>query len=345
MDERGRLIRDVIPAWLGADRARIAAAVGVPVEDLLIEGRDGTGLKGRVPWVRFAARSMSLHATGGFYVVYLFDAHGDAVFLSLNQGTTDFESGDFRPKAPHVLRARVEWARETVQEWSARRSGLTTLRLHDRRGGLGDGYELGDVASVRYAAGAIPADEALRDDVLVFARALGAVYAEERRTPPPFASPEADLAVAAVEAAAGKSRRSRGAGFRTNAEEIRVVERHAVASVREHYERLGWTVRELGKPYDLALRRNGERLDVEVKGTTSDGMIVTLTDGEVRHHDRVYPHNALVVVSRIALDRSGGTLSASGGQLREIRPWRIDASDLRPIAHRYAVPAPAGDLE
>ena len=338
MDERGRLIRDAVPARLAVHRNRIAAAMGVSPAELLIEGRDGTGLKGRVPWVRFAARSMSPRATDGFYVVYLFDARGDAVFLSLNQGTTDFDSGDFRPKAPHVLQARVAWARRALEDWRSRPPALTTLLLHDRRGGLGDGYERGDVAAVRYADGAIPDDDALMQDVLAFAAALGMVYAQERRTPPPFTSPEVELAVAAVEAAAGKPRRSRGAGFHTDADEIRVVELHAVAMARAHYERLGWTVRELGKPYDLELRRDGERVDVEVKGTTSDGMLVTLTDGEVRHHAKAYPHNALVVVSRVVLDRSGRTPRASGGDLREIRPWRIDPLHLRPIAHRYAVP-------
>ncbi|HEX7292730.1 MAG TPA: DUF3883 domain-containing protein, partial [Conexibacter sp.] len=245
---------------------------------------------------------------------------------------------------PHVLRARADWARAVLRDRRVARPTPTPLRLRDRPGGLGDGYELGDVVSLHYADGAIPDDDALAEDVLAFAEALGAVYAAERRSPPPFASPELELAVEVADAAAGKRRRARGAGFRTDAEEIRAVERHAVELARAHYEALGWRVRDVGatKPYDLELRRAEERLDVEVKGTTSDGMVVTLTDGEVRHHENAYPRNALVVVSRISLDRSGAVPRATLGELREITPWRIAGADLRPIAHRYAVPSRDG---
>lgn len=148
-------------------------------------------------------------------------------------------------------------------------------------------------------------------------------------------------------AAAGKRPRSRGAGFSTDADEIRVVEQHAVDMATAHYKALGWDVADVGdkQSYDLHVSREDEEehLHVEVKGTTSDGMLVTLTDAEVRRHAKVHPHNALVVVRRIVLDRSVLPPRAALGELREIRPWRLDPSHLRAIAHRYAVPAHEDD--
>jgi hypothetical protein len=340
MDERGRLVRDAIPAWLEARRPELAAAIGIPTDDLLVKGRDGTGRKTRIPWVRFGSRTFSPSATEGFYVVYLFDARGDAVYLSLNQGTTNLAGGDYKPKPRHVVRGHAEWGRATVAEWLDRRTGLTPLVLQDRPDGLGRGYEAGDIASVRYAGGAVPNDGGLLADVLSFAEALGVVYEAQGRDPLPFQAPEVELAEEAAAVAAGKRRRARGAGFSTNAEEIRIVEQHAVDLATAHYEALGWDVDDVGRTqsYDLDVRRPDRRLHVEVKGTTSDGELVTLTDAEVRLHARVPPDNALVVVRRIALDRSVSPPIASGGELREIRPWHIDPARLRPIAHRYTVP-------
>ena len=74
-----------------------------------IEGRDGTGLKTRVPWIRIFDKQRSPSATSGWYVAYLFAADGSAVYLSLNQGTTTFEGGEFRSRPPAYLQQRAEW--------------------------------------------------------------------------------------------------------------------------------------------------------------------------------------------------------------------------------------------
>ena len=73
MAERGELVRNAAAEWLETHGAELAADIGISADDLLAEGRDGTGLKTRVPWVRFSARSRSPRATDGFYAVYLFD--------------------------------------------------------------------------------------------------------------------------------------------------------------------------------------------------------------------------------------------------------------------------------
>jgi hypothetical protein len=70
----------------------------------------------------------------------------------------------------------------------------------------------------------------------------------------------------------------------------------------------------------------------------TSGDQVVLTRGEVEHHRKVHPANALAVVSRIVLDRSTDPPSVSGGFLRVTSPWNIEASDLTVISYTYICP-------
>lgn len=135
MQERGDLIRNGIPAFLKTLSRQYVMEV---------EGRDGTGRKTRVPWVRIYDRRFSPSATEGWYVVYLFAADGSAVFISLNQGTTKFLNGSLVPIEPELLRARVEDARLKLNVPSVDVTNfLQTIDLRDT-GDLGRGYESGN---------------------------------------------------------------------------------------------------------------------------------------------------------------------------------------------------------
>jgi hypothetical protein len=338
MDDRGQLVRIDVAAWLRGHRSVLAEAIGVPEGDFLAEGRDGTGLKTRVPWTRFASASRSPHATEGFYVVYLWSFDGAAVFLSLNQGTTEFVDGQFVRRPVEVLEGRVDFARDAVAEWMSSRADLTSpiLRDVDERS-LGRGYELGNIAAVRYESGSIPSDPDLLQDAVQFAHALGELYREAESVPLPDEVSEVISVEEAADEAAGKSRR-RGAGFRQNKEERDLIERHAEDMAADFYATDGWQVRRRGRPFDLELDRDGEKLTVEVKGTTSQGEAVVLTNNEVRHHDVAYPANALVIVRGVTLDRSTSPPTVSGGELFELRPWAIDQGALQVVSYKYAVP-------
>jgi len=339
MRERGELIRTVIPEWLAEHDQRLASSLGVAVDDLVLEGRDGTGLKTKTPWVRVASRRRSPRATNGFYAVYLFDTRGDAVFLSLNQGTTDFNGGDFVAKPPAVIDASTRWARTQIARWVPHNQ-LSVVRLNDTPRSLAAGYERGDIASFRYGREELPSADRLLDDLLLMCDALRLVYEAAASEPVPGNVPEVDYAAESAATAAGKQTRARGAGFRLNAREIRAIERHAVAMAAAHYESRGWRVKDVGasSPYDLDVRRDEEHLNVEVKGTTSNGDSVVLTDGEVRHHARGRATSVLVIVRNIRLFRTPDGPQTEGGELHELTSWRIDRAHLRPISYMYAVP-------
>ena len=261
------------------------------------------------------SRRRSPRATEGFYVVYLFDALGENVYLSLNQGTTDFVNGEFVPKPAGVIESRVGWAQEALVDWLPRVGASSVVELHDPR--LGAGYERGNIIARAYASTHIPDDATLLADLALFAEGLGQLYEAQANRPIPDERPEVVVAEEGAEDASGRTAPNSRAGFRTNAAEIKLIESHAVGLARSHYEADGWSVRELGKPFDLEVKRDSSTLDVEIKGTTSDGAGVPLTEGEVRHHRVAYPNNALVVVRRILLDRSADPSIASGGVLHE----------------------------
>ncbi|WP_078998677.1 MrcB family domain-containing protein [Streptomyces sp. WM4235] len=71
----------------------MAAALDVPLAEVGIEGRDGTGLKTEIAWARVYSQRRSPSATAGWYIVYRSSASGDRVYLSLNQGTTKSKQG------------------------------------------------------------------------------------------------------------------------------------------------------------------------------------------------------------------------------------------------------------
>jgi hypothetical protein len=72
---------------------------------------------------------------------------------------------------------------------------------------------------------------------------------------------------------------------------------------------------------------------VEVKGTTSDVCTsIMMTKGEVELHRTNKGATALIIVSRIRLDRTASSPIASGGTLEAMLAWDIDAWTSEPIA-------------
>ena len=337
MERRGKIIRHELPDEMHA-LLRSAAL------ELDTSGRDGTGLKTEIPWSRAFDGHHSPGATQGFYVVYLFDAFGSQCVLSLNQGTTDFVAGEYRPKPRELLAARVRWARDTVGH-----AGFTTdpysddIRLPTRGSNLGAQYEQGSIFSRTYEVDGIPTDDELARDLVLFGQMLNAIYSRERLDPPPGdLSPEVQDALnASHEAAQDRLRRSRGGGqgFGLSAAERKAIEKRAVAVATDHLKGEGWTVKDVGatKPFDLLCQRTGAPdLMVEVKGTTSPGDSVVLTRGEVEAQAGFYPNNALALVTGVQLKSAGKSVSATGGKLRIIHPWQIMESDLTVISYQYS---------
>ncbi|MFE1103808.1 protein NO VEIN domain-containing protein [Nocardiopsis alba] len=157
---------------------------------------------------------------------------------------------------------------------------------------------------------------------------------------PETESPEVLEAEEAAARTAGRRRSGTGQGRRMSADERKALEDHSVGRATAHFEADGWSVEDVGakEPYDLLLTRGDERLHVEVKGTTSQGAQVILTRAEVEKQREFAPHNALVVVHSIELDRTVSPPKAKGGVLHCTSPWEIREQHLKVVSYVYHHP-------
>lgn len=337
MQRRGVLIRHEIANELRGLIPALTDASGIA--DLRVEGRDATGLKTEVPWTRVYSASNSPSATEGWYLAYLFSAHGDRVYLSLNQGTQSWDGREYRARPRQQLVDRVDWARAKLAASQDYPGDWNTGIVLDARRSLGRGYETGNVVGVEYAAEALPSEAQIREDLLRAVVWLSTIYerSENALDVPGEPAPEVADAETAIAINAGKKSR-RGQGFRLSTAEKRAVEQRAVDVVSEHLVSTGFAVKDVGlkESYDLDARSAKQHLKVEVKGTTSLGQEILLTANEVVLHIESYPDNALGVVHSIKLNRLEDPPVASGGILVFESPWNVVEANLVAMSYRYS---------
>jgi hypothetical protein len=344
MQRRGILIRQAIPRWLEGHIGALSSLLGPAGLDCEVEGRDGTGQKSEIPWVRVYSRSRSPSANEGWYCVYLFRSDGTGVYLCLGQASTRYQDGDFKPRSSEELARLVAWAKEALGASLTAQAGLAPeIKLHSR-GRLGEAYERGTVCSKFYDAANLLDEYVLLEDLKSFIRLLRILYdADDLGRSPENREPEVRAAEQLTEVLAAplRSRGRNGQGFGLTAEERRVVERQAMDVAHAHLVSAGYVVEDVSKrrPYDFVATRDGGSIIVEVKGTTGGLGSVVLTTNEVTAHQSNHPDNALIVVHSIELERTSDPPRASGGVLFKLHPWTIDATALQPLSFQYVLPS------
>lgn len=145
-----------------------------------------------------------------------------------------------------------------------------------------------------------------------------------------------------VEGKKKPQRRRRGAGYISDPKKRKAIELHAENHAVAHYEKHGWTVERLGKPYDLRCTRGTEELHVEVKGTTGAATSVELTINEVLHARDKDNTVDLYVVSDIKVDTQTDPYTASGNKITLFTDWEPAEEDLRPRKYEYRLPDTTG---
>ena len=145
----------------------------------------------------------------------------------------------------------------------------------------------------------------------------------------PEADAEKESAAAAEEALA----RSQGQGFARTREQRDAVERRAMAAARNHFRKQGYNVEDVSarRSYDLLCRKDAREVHVEVKGTTTNGTAIVLTNKEVKH--ACDPNNSCVLflLHSIRLKKQ----KATGGKQLLFEPWRPQRANLTPISFTY----------
>lgn len=129
-----------------ADELRAAlAAIDGP---FLVKGSPGRGSRwAAVPWLAVFDPAITTSATRGYYLVYLFPAHREAVHLSLAQGTVAAIREHGRRAAEH-LRVSGDRLRDRLGDF-ARPLPNRTIALGSA-GELPEGYEAAHILGLTY---------------------------------------------------------------------------------------------------------------------------------------------------------------------------------------------------
>jgi MrcB-like, N-terminal domain/Domain of unknown function (DUF3883) len=340
MVERGLLIRHALRDELRHLGPRLRRAMGSAGDDADAEGRDHTGQRSRIPWVRWHSKIRSPSATQGWYVVYLFHPGGSGVSLCLSHGSTVIEGGDYKNRSAAEAAKLVEWASDRLKEEFAS-DGALRKAVDLGTFPLAVGYQRTTVFSKFYPDGQIPGDSALQADLVRFVRALAKLYrALDEGRQPGSDSPEVRELRQAVEEATGSAKRrqrAKGQGRARNLspEARKAIENCAMARACEWLKSNGFDFIDVSARdcCDFRARRDGEDWVIEVKGTTGGPGSVLLTPNEVNLHRSSHPRNVLLVVHSIELLDSG--TRASGGELLELCPWGLEEKRLKPMGYEY----------
>lgn len=150
------------------------------------------------------------------------------------------------------------------------------------------------------------------------------------------------LADAALDAHEEADAIRRGQGFSSSPERRKAVELHAMKAATAYFAGLGYDVQDTSatRPYDLVGRLGGERIFIEVKGTSARGERVFLTKNEVAHAQAHPDECVLFILYDIAVDEpTPGRPKARGGVEKVIWPWAPADDDLLALSFQYTVPS------
>jgi hypothetical protein len=146
----------------------------------------------------------------------------------------------------------------------------------------------------------------------------------------------ADEAIIAV--AEQLKSRSSGQGFTISPRLRQALEQYSMQFAVKYYSDLGYTVRVVGKPFDLECSRRGETLYVEVKGTQTAGCEILLSPNEVEFAKLHKAQMSLFVVHDVCASiRPDQTIFVEGGRIALYEPWDINSGELTPLGYTLRI--------
>ena len=333
MQERGRLVRNVLRGEVFSRSHVLQAALGEFGDEFILDASDGIGRKTQAPWVRFSNRSLSPNPRTGFYAVLHFAADGSAVFVTVGCSATVWSGGDLRALPDDALRLKTQWAQELIKSRFGGLEPFTDEMILRATAPLPRAFEKATAFAKRVAV----ADLSVKviDTLLISAaERLRVIYAAQRAGSDLTTSA---IAEASLESLAHPNRARVGQGFRLSSEERRVIEKRAMTVARQWLEHNGYAVVDTSanSSVDFEAVLNGVKLKVEVKGSTAAHVdALFMTKNEVELHRREKGQTALFVVAGINVEVTDGQASASGGTLTPLIGWDIDEWEIQPMAYQ-----------
>ncbi|WP_375275021.1 DUF3578 domain-containing protein [Methylorubrum thiocyanatum] len=156
----GHPLAHVIRKAAPAELRRALAPLGSP---FVVKGSPGRGSHwAAVPWLALFDPAVTTSATRGYYLVYLFPAHREAVHLSLAQGTVA-AIREYGPRSGDHLRESGARLRERLADFAADLP-VTAITLGSA-GELPEGYEAAHILGLTYDLAALADERRLHADL------------------------------------------------------------------------------------------------------------------------------------------------------------------------------------
>lgn len=279
---------------------------------------------------------MSPRPTEGFYVVLHFSTDGSGVNIAVGCSSSRFKNGSSVPLPLEQLDERCEWARKIVLESRGTLAPFTDTNKFGAKAPLPKSFERASAIVKKVAYDDIE-DNVMERHMIEAAEMLRVIYVAQSLGRELTPADQGELEMQDITRPA--SRASKGQGYGLTAPERLAVELRAMDISEKWLRSEGYKTKNTAakKPYDFEAKKENEILYVEVKGTTSDTAdAIGMTHGEVALHQREKGDTALMLVTRIRLDRKHTPPLASGGTLEALIGWDIDEWLLKPTVFRVS---------
>jgi 5-methylcytosine-specific restriction protein A len=142
--------------------------------DLKIKGSSGAGNMAEIPHICILDKEITNSAQRGYYIVYLINTQTQKVYLSLNQGFTEYRNAYGQKDGTRRIRenaSRIQRLLGTVKGFSFGKLDWGRTRS------LGQGYDNGNICFKEYDKNNLPDDAQLIDDL----RNLIGIYRDLKR--------------------------------------------------------------------------------------------------------------------------------------------------------------------
>ena len=120
---------------------------GLPKSKYKIQGSIGQGNPAEIPWICVFDLDITKSAQDGFYIVYLFTSDMSGVYLSLNQGWTQYKREYGTKEGRIEIKKNATVSKKLLK--SDQGFSYSPIDLKATKS-LGKGYELGNICSVYY---------------------------------------------------------------------------------------------------------------------------------------------------------------------------------------------------
>ncbi len=335
MERRGIIVRTELPEALRSHWHEFTQAISKYSNDLNIEGSDGIGRKTQAPWVRIYSKELSPSATTGFYLVIHFSANGKYFFITLGCGASKWDSdkGDLVKYSDAEISEKVNWALGVLNKEGLDYSNFSDQIDIGSPHSLPKSFEKATIVCKTYDVATANESEVST----TIANALSLLssiydYCSEFND-----LSQSDIAKSDLETTINPTKKNlnKRQGYGLSAPERKAVELRAMDVAREYLQSLGYKTRDTSasNPFDFLAEKDGEKIKVEVKGTTSSLVdSIMMTSNEVALHRNEAGTTALAIVSGIQFKVRGTNAVCDGGTLEYVYPWDIEEWSLEPKA-------------